>query len=180
MTYTVTVAALGPATSTIVNAQDVLPGGLSLVSATTSVGAYNMSTGNWSIGTLAPNATATLVLAATVDPREAGQTITNTATVTELSSLVDQNPGNNSSSVSIFVQSTSTGPLADISVLKSVDNAAPHEGDTVNYTVTVSAQGPATSTGVVATDALPSGLTFVNATSSAGQLCIFHGNVDDR
>jgi uncharacterized repeat protein (TIGR01451 family) len=102
--YTITVTDNGPATSTIVAAQDILPMGLSLVSATTSVGAYDMSTGNWTIGTLSPDATATLLIAATVSPNYDGQTITNTATVTQLSSLVDQNPANNSSSVSIVVQ----------------------------------------------------------------------------
>src|SRR5262249_3230723 len=63
--YTVTVTALGPATSSIVDAQDILPTGLSLVNASASVGTYNMSTGDWTIGTLGPNASATLTIAAT-------------------------------------------------------------------------------------------------------------------
>ena len=58
--------------------------------------------------------------------------------------------------------------LRDLSITKTVDNATPSVGDTVNYTLTVSALGPATSTDVVATDTLPSGLTFENATSSVG------------
>jgi len=109
VTYTVTVTDLGPGTSTIVKVSDLLPAGLSLNSATTSqaLNPYNMSTGEWDVGTLDPNATATLVISATVDPREAGQPIVNTATVSELSSLPD-NSANNSASVTINVQASST------------------------------------------------------------------------
>ena len=53
VTYTLTVTDLGPGTSTIVNAQDELPSGLSIVSATTSQGTYvDGGTLNWTIGTL--------------------------------------------------------------------------------------------------------------------------------
>jgi uncharacterized repeat protein (TIGR01451 family) len=165
--YTLTVANAGPSASEIDTAQDVLPSGLTFVSATSSSGtAYNFGSGKWTIGTLAPNATATLAIAAVVGLNEGGQTITNTATVSQLSSINDLNLGNNSSSVSIFV-ATST-PYADIAIAKAVDKSSANPGDTLNYTVTVSDLGPATSTGVVATDTLPSGLTFVSATTSAG------------
>ncbi len=103
VTYTLTATDLGSVTSTYVVANDTLPGGLSFNSATISQGTYNMSTGEWNIGTISPNATTTLVISATVDPRSAGTTITNTATISELSSLVDDK-ANNSSSVSIAVK----------------------------------------------------------------------------
>jgi uncharacterized repeat protein (TIGR01451 family) len=38
----------------------------------------------------------------------------------------------------------------------------------VKYTITVTDLGPSTSTGVVSTDTLPAGLTFVSASTSAG------------
>ena len=168
--FTITATDKGPDTSTFVDAHDALPIGLTFVSATSSQGTYNMSTGDWNIGTLSANATATLQIAATVDPRLAGTTIVNTATISQLSSIVDNDLSNNSSSVSVNVQpvvSTST-PIADIGIVKTVDNATPAEGATVNYTLTVSAFGPSTSTGVTATDTLPASLTFISATTSAG------------
>ena len=167
--YLVTATAFGPATSTFVDVQDSLPTGLSFLNATTSQGSYNFGTGDWSIGTLSPNATATLAIAAVIDGRDGGQTIVNTATISELTSLVDNDPANNSSSVSIFVKaSPSSTPTANLSIVKTVDNAAPQNGATVNYTVIVSALGPATSTGVTATDTLPSGIAFLSATASQG------------
>jgi uncharacterized repeat protein (TIGR01451 family) len=167
--YTVIVAALGPATSTGVVATDLLPSGLTLESATASVGSYATSTGMWTIGDMGASSTATLQIAALVNSGTANTDITNTATVGESSSSTDSNLSNNSSSVSICVEPNGTStPVADISIVKTVDNANPAAGATVNYTLTVTDNGPATSTGVVATDTLPSGLTFVSATTSAG------------
>jgi uncharacterized repeat protein (TIGR01451 family) len=168
--FTVTVTDNGPATSTFVDAHDALPIGLNFVSATTSQGTYNMSNGDWNIGTVSPNATATLQVAAIVDPREAGMSITNTATVSELSSIVDNNTANNSSSVTLNVQPvstpTSTVNYADLSVTKTANVTSTVEGGTINYMVAVTDLGPGTSTGVTVTDVLPAGLTFVSASSS--------------
>ena len=182
VTYAITVTDLGPGTSTIVDAKDQLPMGLNIVSATTSVGTYNSGSGDWYIGTLGPNATATLTIVTEVGSNMAGQTITNTATVSQLSSIIDPNPSNNSYSVAINVQSAGcTGncggggggggggtPTAEIAVTKSVDNASPSVGATIHYTIMVSALGPSASFGVNAADMLPSGLTFVSASTSAG------------
>jgi len=168
VTYKVTVSALGPSPSTYIAVHDQLPTGLSLISATTSQGLYSLGTGNWNVGDLNANATATLKVSAIVDPRVSSQTIVNTATVSELSSLVDSNTANNSSSVSIAVVSSSTPFLANLGVTKTVDNPSPSTGDVVHYLISVSDNGPASSTNVVATDTIPIGLTFVNATTSQG------------
>ena len=61
-----------------------------------------------------------------------------------------------------------SSPVADISVTKVVDNSKPSEGDFVHYTITATDLGPATSTGVVASDTLPAGVTFVSDTASQG------------
>ena len=58
-------------------------------------------------------------------------------------------------------------PLADIAVLKLVDNPAPTVGDQVTFTVTATNLGPDVATGVAVTDWLPLGLTFVSASATA-------------
>ena len=152
------------------------------VSATSSAGSYVSSTGAWTIGDMAASSTATLVITATVNPGTSGTTISNTGIVGESVSVTDPNLGNNSSTVSITVPSTGGGctsncgggggggnsPTAEIGITKTVDNANPAAGDTIHYTLTVSATGPSTSFGVIAKDNLPSGVTFVSASTSAG------------
>ena len=170
--YTLTASDNGPSASTGVSVKDLWPSGLTFVSATSSAGTYATSTETWTIGTLPDNATATLMLTATVNANTASSTITNTAIASESPSETDPT-GNNSSSVSINVQpnvctSNCGGNTADISVVKTVDNANPVAGATVNYTVTVADLGPGTSTFVEVTDLLPSGISIASMAVSQG------------
>ena len=93
VTFTLTVNnANGFSTATGVNVTDVLPAGLSLVSATPSQGTF--SSNIWNIGTLAAGQTVTLALAATVTT---GGTKTNYAQVSAADQLdLDSTPNNNS------------------------------------------------------------------------------------
>lgn len=83
-----------------VQVTDQLPAGLTLVSATPSTGTVS---GNvWTIGTMNGLETANLEIEATVNNGTEGNTITNTASLTNFSGT-DGNASNNSSSVNIFV-----------------------------------------------------------------------------
>ncbi len=156
--FTVTLSNLGPDTATNVSLADLLPPGLSFVTATPSQGTYDDSTGVWTVGTVSTASPLTLVLQATVLDSAA---LTNTATV-EHSDQFDPDPSNNTDSV------TETLQQADLAVTKSVDDATPNVGETINFTVTLSNLGPDTATNVSLADLLPAGLTFVSATPSQG------------
>ena len=65
---------------------------------------------------------------------------------------------------------------ADLAVSKSVDDSSPREGETVTFTVTVTNNGPNEATGVVVSDAIPSGLTLQSATPSDGAYSTGTGN----
>ena len=97
VTFTLTLvnnnAAPGVSTATGVTVSDPLPAGLTFVSSTPSQGSYNSGTGLWTVGTLAPGATATLSIVATVT---SGGTKTNYTQVSAQGQLdTDSQPNNN-------------------------------------------------------------------------------------
>jgi uncharacterized repeat protein (TIGR01451 family) len=92
VTFTITVSNAGPSTATGVTVTDLLPAGLTFVSATPSQGTYNNSTGIWTVGSVANGAKATLQVTATLT---SGNSVTNTAEVTASGQPdPDSTPGN--------------------------------------------------------------------------------------
>jgi uncharacterized repeat protein (TIGR01451 family) len=166
ISFTLTLTNNGPSNATGVAVRDVLPGGLTYVSSTPTAGAYNPTSGIWTIGPLADKAVATLQIVATVGTAAA---ITNTAEVSG-SDQTDPNstPGNGKAGENDQSTATVTPQQADLSLDKTVDTAAPQVGRNVTFTLTVNNAGPNTATNVAVKDLLPSGLTFVSATTSNG------------
>jgi uncharacterized repeat protein (TIGR01451 family) len=158
ITFTITLTNAGPNTATGVQVTDVLPPGLSFVSATPSQGTYTPATGSWNVGTIASGASTTLAIVATVVSPNAQ---TNTATIAD-SDQFDPNPANNTASA------TETPQQASLAMAKTVSNATPIVGGTITFTITLTNSGPNTATGVQVADVLPAGLTFVSATVSQG------------
>jgi gliding motility-associated-like protein/uncharacterized repeat protein (TIGR01451 family) len=58
--------------------------------------------------------------------------------------------------------------VADLSVVKTVDNAHPLIGHTVTFTITVTNNGPYDATGVKVTEILQSGYAYVSSTTTTG------------
>jgi len=94
----------------------------------------------------------------------AGQTITNTAEVVHNA----QTLGNSFVASGTASVSNTVAPIADVRVTKIVDNATPLVGAQVQFTVTVTNDGPSTANAVVLNDALPAGYSLVSATPSTG------------
>ncbi|HEX8710071.1 MAG TPA: Calx-beta domain-containing protein, partial [Pyrinomonadaceae bacterium] len=167
VTFTITVSNNGPYAATGVSVKDQLPVGLTYVS-DDSGGAYNSTTGIWTIGTINASGSATLHITATVTSG-ATSGVTNTAEVFT-SDQFDPNstPGNNvpgendQSSAAVRAQS------ADLSLSKTVNNPSPSVGESVVFTLTLSNAGPDAATNVQVGDSLPAGLQFVSATASTG------------
>jgi uncharacterized repeat protein (TIGR01451 family) len=157
ITFTVTLRNNGPDPATNVTVKDVLPAGVTFVSATPSQGTYNSGTGVWAVGTVTAIMPPTLTIQATVlSPNRQ----TNTATITH-SDQFDPNTANNTASATV-------NPQADLALTKTVSNATPNVGDTITFTVTLRNNGPDPATNVTVKDVLPAGLTFVSATPSQG------------
>src|SRR5439155_959471 len=94
ITFTVTLSDNGPNNASNVQVSDLLPAGLTFVSATPSQGTYNSDTGHWSVATLANRARATLPLSARVVSPAAQA---NTASVSHADQF-DPNSANDSAS----------------------------------------------------------------------------------
>ena len=93
ITFTIELTNDGPSDATNVDVEDVLPDGLTFVSATTTEGTYDQLTGLWDVGTVENEATKTLTIKATVDSADE---IENIAQVTASDQFdPDSTPDNN-------------------------------------------------------------------------------------
>ncbi|TWU32279.1 DUF11 domain-containing protein [Novipirellula artificiosorum] len=156
----------GPDPATGVRVTDILPLGTSFVSTSLTAGTYDAGTGLWDIGTVAAQSMVTLNIVATIDTPGSK---TNTARVTTANEAdPDSTPGNNILAEDDQDEVTVTPPLIDLSLTKTANNDRPTLGDNVDFTITVTNEGPNDATGVVVTDTLPAGLSFVSSTLSAG------------
>src|SRR5262249_30079632 len=153
ITYTVTLANSGPDPATNVTVTDLLPAGLSFVSATPSQGTYSSTTGLWAVGTVAPGTPQTLLIRAQVAIPDAQF---NDDTVTPPDHFAPD-PTDNSSGVQ------ETPQQSDLAVRKSLTKPSPNVGDTITYTVTLTNSGPDAATNVTVRDALPAGVQFQQA-----------------
>lgn len=170
--YTLTVTNNGPNDASGVAVTDNLPTGVTYVS-DDGGGAY--SGGTWTIGNLNNGSTATLNITATVDAGTAGQIITNNAAISAVIEP-DSDGSNDSASAAISVEG------ADLSIVKTVDNPTPGEGDTIIYTLTLTNNGPNNATNIVIKDILPGdrdagidGVTYVSHVASQGTYDITGG-----
>jgi len=154
------------ATNVIVN--DLLPSGLTYVSSSTSPSGttYNSATGVWTVGTLGPSQTATLLIRANVASGLAGGTvINNTATATAYQ--FDPNTTNNTSVAPLTITN-----VADLN-LTVVETSGIYSADrngTVRYRFTITNQGPNPATNVrVTVGVTPAGsLTYSTHTADSG------------
>ena len=144
-----------PATGIVV--EDVLPAGLTLGTATPSQGTYDMATGLWTVGDLAPVAFATLTLETTASTSALQVNTARKTAQTE----PDPNPANDQSSVTLNGAGT-----ADVAVAKAVSSPVVALGELVSFTITATNLGPEAATNVVLTDLLPPGLRLVSAVPS--------------
>lgn len=166
ITYTVKVKNLGPDAATNVVVADTLPSGVTYQASAASRGSYATGTKLWTVGTIAASDSASLMLTATVNAGTGGATLTNVASI-QASDQGDPGGANDADSVDVNVFAA-TPVSANLGVAMTLDNAAPDEGDTLSYRITLSNAGPSAASGVIVTDLLPAGLSYDSHVASQG------------
>ncbi len=161
VTFIVSLTNAGPDTATQIEVQDLLPTGLTFVSATASTGTYNAVTGLWAVPALPTYETAELSVEAQVAAGTGGTTITNVATVVALDQEVPSTE-TPSAEAAVLVQG------ADLALQKTVDNASPTEGSVIRYTLTVVNNGPFPASGIEVVEPLANGLIYADSTPTQG------------
>ncbi|HEY0157180.1 MAG TPA: Calx-beta domain-containing protein [Thermoanaerobaculia bacterium] len=175
-TYTITVTNNGPDTASMVTLTDVLPAQLQYVSrvVTTTMGADlhcdtpevdRNGTVTCTASSLAPGATATLLLHVRAAENATSGSVTNTATVTSPTADPD---GADRSATATRVDLVAG---ADLAVDKHTTTTSARPGTVFDYTLSIQNTGPSTATDVVLTDVLPAGLLFESIGAAAGFTC---------
>lgn len=173
------VSNLGPsdATGITLESAPTLPAGVTADTITPSQGAY--SAPQWTVGSLAAGASATLSAVLTVGPTAAaGDTLTTAAAVT----AVDQpriNPDDDTAS-----ETTAIGRQVDLQLTQSesIDPVVAGSGaGNLSYVITVRNLGPSSASGVTVRDflTLPAGVTIDAITPSTGSFTAPTWTLDD-
>ncbi|MCA9349512.1 DUF11 domain-containing protein [Candidatus Saccharibacteria bacterium] len=168
--YIVNLENYGDQTANNIVVSDLLPAGLSFVSATPDTGSYNQATGDWSVSSLAAYSNTQLRITATINA-SLGQAVDNYGEITAVATnLVDPNSANDNDTIQFTVGTTPV--LTDVAVIKNIDY--PNSGaelatsQIITYQVVATNQTTQSATNLTIIDQLPAGLSFVSATTSSG------------
>ncbi|HMQ96940.1 MAG TPA: DUF11 domain-containing protein [Candidatus Nanoperiomorbaceae bacterium] len=172
ITFTLTLTNQGPNDATNVEVTDLLPSGYTYFHSNS--GFYNPATGVWFVGPLAAGQTVQLQIQATVNPT--GNYLNLAEVTTADQDDIDSTPDNgvdtdndgdviddNGDEDDGDGEEVMPNPIIDLELEKSVDNDEVSAGEEITFTIEVTNNGPSTATGVVVSDELPSGYTYVSS-----------------
>ncbi|MDY7076378.1 MAG: LamG-like jellyroll fold domain-containing protein, partial [Chloroflexota bacterium] len=151
LTYTLTITNHGLFDSDSILLTDTLPGEVTFISASPGCNAAGSRTVTCTLGSLENQATAAFTIAVTA-PVTVGQ-ITNVVTVTTVTP--DPDPVNN-----VATEITQVSAEADLALAKFAWPDQILTGGSLTYTLVVTNHGPDIASGVVLSDALPSGVIY--------------------
>ena len=164
--FVITVIAGGSSDSLNVKLEDILDAGLLDVKSAT----YRINGGNLtnytqiiSLGNMHTGSKIVVDIYAAI-LNTTGQDIFNCVNVTS-----DEHPEGNTSNTTIHVN------IADLEIIKIVNNATPNYGDEITYTITVRNNGPDNSTNIKVSEVLADNFKFISANASKGYYNLTNG-----
>ncbi|UII81180.1 gliding motility-associated C-terminal domain-containing protein [Flagellimonas sp. CMM7] len=160
--FNISITNNGPSDVTGVEILDLLPTGYTYVSNNRTAGVYIPATGIWELNGLIPNGTTeTMNIIATVNPT--GDYF-NVAEVFSSSNLDPNSTPNNNNIFENDLDTAGTTPIpsSDLSLDLTVGNEFPDVGSNVTFTVSVTNDGLSDASGVVISNALPSGYIYIS------------------
>jgi uncharacterized repeat protein (TIGR01451 family) len=175
--YHLTYSNAGPGIAHNVVVTDTLAAGQT-VDTTSCIPACSLSgsTLTWTLGTVAAGASVPISFRVQITGTYAPGTATaikNTATATS----TEEPAGVNSGETTVTVKTPITSANKDVRNVTTngsfADSASAAPGNTIGYRVIVTNAGPGVATGVVATDAVASGSTYVANSCTGGTSCSF-------
>ncbi|MBN1040378.1 DUF11 domain-containing protein, partial [Clostridium botulinum] len=166
VTYTTTLKNTGNVAANNVVLTDPIPQGTSFVSGSVSVNGVAQGSANpgsgISIGTIAPNATVTVVFKVKVTAIPAVNPIPNTGTVNYNYTIAQgQTPINATANTNTVTTQINTANISDNGLTKVVDLIQANTNSTLSYTLTLKNTGNVTANNVIFTDPIPNGTSFV-------------------
>jgi uncharacterized repeat protein (TIGR01451 family) len=168
LTYAVSVGNTGSADATGVTALDLLPAGVTFVSANTGgVGSYSPASGVWTIGTVPQGSSSTLTITAVVNQGTDNTTLTNRFTVNAPSG--DPSPAVEQPCADNPAQSCATTWIPgtpQLVVSKTVNSKNAAVGGNLTYTITMTNTGTGDATDVGVQELPPSALALTSANAN--------------
>ena len=154
--WTIIASNYGPNKATEVSVEEILPTGLKVINYTATKGFYD--NGIWAVCCIESGESQTLELICQV--LQTGD-LTNIVKIT--GKEYDHDLSNNIANESVFVAKSS-----DIDVVKTVDNLNPNFADIIEWTITVTNNGPDAAEDIQIMDLMGSGLNLIGYEASKG------------
>jgi uncharacterized repeat protein (TIGR01451 family) len=158
--YLITYYNNGPSDAHNVIVEDIIPAGITNVTASRCGSSFLPWLGSINAGTVVSGGLCTVIIRGDIVSSFVGS-LENTATVR--SDEADPDQTNNASTIV-----TPVNLISDLAITKVIDNATPDVGTQVIFTIEVVNNGPSDATGVEVTDQLPNGYHYVTSATTQG------------
>lgn len=158
--YLITYYNNGPSDAHNVIIADIIPAGITNVTASRCGSSFLPWLGSFNAGTVVSGGLCTIIIRGDIVSSFVGSLV-NTATVES-----DEDDPDTTDNTSTIV--TPVNLISDLAVSKVVDNATPDVGTQVTFTIEVVNDGPSDATGVEVSDQLPSGYHYTTSTTTQG------------